>query len=263
MNLYATYATAFKPVGLNLSGIPTNASGAPAIELATVKPEDVRHIEFGLKSTPFDAVPANLTVYETEIQDYQVGVVNAQIGVLRGYLANAEKVRVRGVEFDGRAQVSGNFSTYASLAWTDGKYVSFPDAPPALENTGGPQAVDISGTRLPGISEWAASLGGEVTQAGGFLGRDGEYFTAVDAFYRSDFSSSPTESAFLTVDGYTTLNGRIGFRSVNGWDIFLWGKNLLDEEYFELLAAQPGNSGLYVGQPADPRTYGVTLRARF
>ncbi|MBI1254253.1 MAG: TonB-dependent receptor plug domain-containing protein [Hyphomonas sp.] len=263
VNLYATYATAFKPVGLNLSGIPTNASGAPAIELATVKPEDVRHIEFGLKSTPFDAVTANLTVYETEIQDYQVGVVNAQIGVLRGYLANAEKVRVRGVEFDGRAQVSGNFSTYASLAWTDGKYVSFPDAPPALENTGGPQAVDISGTRLPGISEWAASLGGEVTQAGGFLGRDGEYFTAVDAFYRSDFSSSPTESAFLTVDGYTTLNGRIGFRGVNGWDVFLWGKNLLDEEYFELLAAQPGNSGLYVGQPADPRTYGVTLRARF
>ena len=39
--------------------------------------------------------------------------------------------------------------------------------------------------------------------------------------------------------------------------------NLLDEEYFELLAAQPGNSGLYVGQPGDPRINGVTLRARF
>jgi len=263
VNLYATYSTAFKPVGLNLSGIPTNTLGAPAIELATVKPEDVRHIEFGIKTTPFDRVTANLTAYDTEIEDYQVGVVNAQIGVLRGYLANAEKVRVRGVEFDGRAQVSDNFSTYASLAWTDGKYVSFPDAPPALENTGGPQAVDISGTRLPGISEWAASLGGEVTQAGGFLGRDGEFFTALDVFYRSDFSSSPTESDFLSVEGYATLNGRLGFRAANGWDIFLWGRNLLEEQYFELLAAQPGNSGLYVGQPADPRTYGITLRTRF
>ncbi len=263
LNLYATYATAFKPVGLNLSGIPNDTAGNPAIELATVKPEDVRHIEIGLKSQPFDGFTANLTAYDTEIQDYQVGVVNAQIGVLRGYLANAEKVRVRGIEFDGRARVSDNFSTYASLAWTDGKYISFPDAPPTLENTGGPQAVDISGTRLPGISEWAASFGGEVTRGGGFLGREGEYFTALDVFYRSDFSSSPTASDFLTVDGYTSLNGRIGFRSANGWDIFLWGKNLLDGEYFELLAAQPGNSGLYVGQPGDPRTYGVTLRARF
>jgi iron complex outermembrane recepter protein len=263
LNLYATYATAFKPVGLNLSGIPNDTAGNPAIGLATVKPEDVRHIEFGLKSQPWDGVTANLTAYDTEIRDYQVGVVNAQIGVLRGYLANAEKVRVRGIEFDGRARINDTFSAYGSLAWTDGKYISFPDAPPALEDTGGPQAVDISGTRLPGISEWAASFGGEAVRDGAFLGREGEFFTALDVFYRSDFSSSPTESDFLTVDGYATLNGRLGFRSSNGWDIFLWGKNLLQEEYFELLAAQPGNSGLYVGQPADPRTYGVTLRARF
>ncbi|MGE6699403.1 TonB-dependent receptor [Hyphomonas sp. NPDC076900] len=264
LNLYATYATAFKPVGLNLSGIPNDAAGNPAIELATVKPEDVRHIEVGLKSEPRDGFTANLTAYETEIRDYQVGVVNAQIGVLRGYLANAEKVRVRGVEFDGRTQWTDNFVTYAALAWTDGKYVSFPDAPPALEDTGGPQVVDISGTRLPGISEWSGSLGGEYTFGNSaLLGREGNYFAALDAFFRSDFSSSPTESRYLTVDGYTTLAGRIGFRAANGWDVYLWGRNLLDEDYFELLAAQPGNSGLYVGQPADPRTYGITLRARF
>lgn len=65
------------------------------------------------------------------------------------------------------------------------------------------------------------------------------------------------------MDGYALLNGRIGFRSDNGWDVFLGSKNLLDEEYFELLAAQPGNSGLYVGQPGDPRTFGITLLASF
>ncbi len=262
-NAYATYSTAFKSVGLNLGGVPNDSLGNPAINLATVSPEDVRHIEIGLKTEPFDGATANFTAFDTEIDDYQVQVVNAQVGVLRGYLANAEKVRVRGIEFDGRARVSDNFSTYASLAWTDGKYVSFPDAPPALENTGGPQSVDISGSRLPGISEWAGSIGGEFTRHGGLLGRDGEYFTALDAFYRSDFSSSPTESRYLVVDGYTTLNGRAGFRSDKGWDLYVWAKNLLEEEYFELLAAQPGSSGLYVGQPGDPRTYGVTLRARF
>ena len=33
-----------------------------------------------------------------------------------------------------------------------------------------------------------------------------------------------------------------------------------DENYFDLLSAAPGNSGLYVGQVGDPRTFGVTLR---
>ena len=83
------------------------------------------------------------------------------VGVLRGYLANAEKVRVRGVEFDGSARVNDNLSFYGAVAYTDGKYVSFPDAPPPLEDTGGPQVKDISGSVLPGISKWALSLGGE------------------------------------------------------------------------------------------------------
>lgn len=263
VNAYATYSTAFKSVGLNLGGIPNGTDGTPALDLASVKPEDVKHIEAGLKTQPLPGVTANITAYRTEIEDYQVQVVNAQIGVLRGYLANAEKVRVQGIEFDGRAQINDNFSVYSAFAWTDGKYVSFPDAPPPLEATGGPGAVDISGTRLPGISEWAGSVGGEYRWDGALLGRDGSYFTALDAFFRSDFSSSPTESRFLNIDGYTTLSGRIGFRAAKGWDVFLWGRNLLDEEYFEILAAQPGNSGLFVGQPADPRTYGITLRARF
>jgi iron complex outermembrane receptor protein len=35
---------------------------------------------------------------------------------------------------------------------------------------------------------------------------------------------------------------------------------MLDTNYFELLSAAPGGSGLFVGLPGDPRTVGVTLR---
>ena len=62
------------------------------------------------------------------------------------------------------------------------------------------------------------------------------------------------------VDGYNVLNTRIGFRAADGWTIFVWSRNLLDKDYFELLTAAPGNTGLYVGQPGDGRTAGVTLR---
>ena len=41
-NTYATYATSFKSVGLNLGGVPTDALGRPVLSAATVRPEDVR-----------------------------------------------------------------------------------------------------------------------------------------------------------------------------------------------------------------------------
>ena len=107
---------------------------------------------------------ANVTAYDTNIQDFQTQVVNASVGVLRGYLANADEARVRGVEFDSSARVSRNVTFYGAAAYTDGRYVTFTDAPPPLEETGGPQVKDVSGSVLPGISKWALSLGGEYAQ---------------------------------------------------------------------------------------------------
>jgi iron complex outermembrane receptor protein len=56
------------------------------------------------------------------------------------------------------------------------------------------------------------------------------------------------------------LNARIGFRWSENWSLALWSRNLLNRDYFELLTAAPGNTGLYVGQPGDSRTVGVTMR---
>ena len=263
VNAYATYATSFKSVGLNLNGVPTDAAGQPVLSAATVRPEGVHHVEIGLKTEPFHGATANLTAFDTEIEDFQAQVVNAGVGVLRGYLANAKKVRVRGVEFDGSVRVSRSVSLYAAAALTDGRYVSFADAPPPLEDTGGPQVKDISGSDLPGISRWAASLGGELAHPATLLGRKGELFGAFDASYRSSFSSSATASKYLVVDGYALVNARAGFRWSDGWELFLWARNVLDKDYYELLSAAPGNTGLYVGQPGDPRTYGVALRVNF
>jgi iron complex outermembrane receptor protein len=92
------------------------------------------------------------------------------------------------------------------------------------------------------------------------LGRAGEFFGAFDASYRSSFSSSASASRYLAIDDYSLLNTRVGFRWSNDWALSLWVRNLLDEKYFELLSAAPGNSGLYVGLPGDPRTLGVTMR---
>ena len=65
------------------------------------------------------------------------------------------------------------------------------------------------------------------------------------------------------VDGYSLLNARVGFRWADGWTLSLWSRNLLDKNYYELLTAAPGNTGLFVGQPGDGRTIGVTMRIPF
>ncbi len=264
INAYATYSTAFKTFGLNNNGIPVDAQSQPILSLASIEPEDTAHFEAGLKTELFPGFIANITAYNTTINDFQVSVVSNQAGTLRGYLANAEEVVVQGVELDTSWRATNNLNLYANLAFTDAKYERFTQAPPALEDSGGAVLqVDASGTRLPGVSDVAASFGGEYVIPGGFSGRTGEWFVGADGSYRSEFSSSPTESDFLNIDGYTIINARAGFRGADGWTAFVWARNALDEEYFEILNAGGASSGYYAGLLGDPRTYGITLRTSF
>lgn len=257
---YATFARAFKSGGVNLGGLPADANGNPALSAATVKPEKENHFELGLKTDWWGGkARLNLAAFRTDIRDYQATVVNGAVGVLRGYLANADKVRVQGAEAELALRPSRDANFYAGVTRLDGKYMSFPDAPCPVELTGGPQVCDISGQSLPGVSKWAASWGGELDhELGGGTGYIGS-----DWSYRSRFSSSASPSRYMWIKGYTLANFRIGYRTANGWNGFAWVKNAFDTHYFDFLSAQPGNTGLIVGQPGDPRTLGVTLMKQF
>jgi iron complex outermembrane receptor protein len=260
-NAFLTASTSYKPVGVNLGGLPT-ANGEILLDLARIKPEYVTHAEFGVKTNNLiQGFTLNLVAHITDIKDYQTQVQTAEVGVNRGYLANAERVRVQGIEFDANAKLSKSLTLYGSLAYTDGKYIAFTNAPVPLEETGGSAAFkDISGGALPGISKWAGSLGGEFTQKGAFIGKSGVYFVAADTYYRSSFSSSPSPSQYLNIDGYALLNARIGFRTNQGISAFVWARNLSNKDYFEQLLPAAGNAGHYAGVLGDPRTVGVTLR---
>jgi iron complex outermembrane receptor protein len=265
---FATYSTGYKPVGVNVGGLPTLADGRVDLSLAVVKPEYVQHYELGIKSRPITGAILNISAFNTDIKDYQTNVQSPQLGVNRGYLANAEKVRVKGLEVDGSYQVQRFLTLNAAVAYLDGKYVSFTNAPLPLEETGYTENnvqvafKDASGGRLPGISKWNISGGAELSTVGNLLTKEGRFFIAGDASYRSDYSSNPTPSRVLVVDSYSLLNGRLGFRSEK-FSIFVWGRNITDTNYFEQLQAAAGNAGLYAGVLGDPRTYGATLRLGF
>jgi len=88
----------------------------------------------------------------------------------------------------------------------------------------------------------------------------GNYFLGIDEYYRSEFSSSPSPSEYLNIDGYALSNARAGFRASNGITFFVWGRNILNKNYYEQLLAAPGSYGQYAGIVGDQRTYGVTIR---
>jgi len=255
---FATYALSYKPVGLNLGGLP-RANGQDMVELAAIKPEQVQHFELGIKTEPIEGASLNLTLYNTQIKDYQTLVQTPDIAVNRGYLANAEKVRVIGAEIEGNLQLK-NFSLNGAVSYTDGKYISFTNAPPPLEETGGATFKDISGGQLPGISKWAATLNADAFVKRKFWGQESDFFVGADVFYRSSFSSSPSPSKYLNIDGYALLNLRLGFRAKQGISIFVWGRNVLDTNYFEQLLPAGGNAGHYAAVLGDQRSYGITLR---
>jgi iron complex outermembrane recepter protein len=276
---YATYAKSFKSGGVNLNGVPNDAAGNPILAAAVVKPESVGHYEAGIKAQFLDRkATLNLAAFRTDISNYQALVTNGQLGVLRGYLANADKVRTQGFEADFSLRPSERFNFYVNGTYVDAKYRSFADAPCPPELSGGgtgtpvaapgvpgnsPANCNISGQRLPGVSKWAFSYGGEVNAPANILGKEGQLYVGVDGNYRTGFSSNPTPSAYTNIEGYALTNYRVGFRADSGLNIFGFVRNLFDVNYFEQLAVPSGNTGLIVGQPGDPRTYGVTLAITF
>lgn len=269
VNVFGTFSTSYKPVGVNVGGLPT-VGGQPDLSLAQIKPEYTKHFEAGLKSTPSKRSVLNIVGYITDVDDYQTLVQDPSPALLRGYLANAERIRVSGVEVDASVRVGKHFSFFGSAAYTDGKYVTFTNAPLPLEEVGARNEdgssvpfKDVSGQRLPGISKWAGNIGGEYTTPLKFFRQDSKFFIALDTYYRSEFSSSATPSLYLNIDEYALVNGRFGVRSTDGLSVTIWARNLLNKDYFEQLLAAGGNAGHYAGVLGDPRTFGITVRQSF
>ena len=154
-------------------------------------------------------------------------------------IANAGRSALRGVEVESEYYVSSALNLFASLGVTDSEFIDF-----VLDGA------DLAGRAFPQSPAWNGAFG---------LGwRDPRGWFASGTFsYTDDAYTEIAAPAFTRVSGRRLLSGRVGYGR-SGWSVYLWGTNLLDDQY-ELAAFDGrlfGLPGVY-GRMADPRAVGA------
>ena len=248
--VYATYSRGNQSGGLNLTAIP---AGVPT----TVKPEKVDNYEIGLKSQFLNrTVTANLAAFWTNVRDYQTAIVTQSTTTTYiQYIANIPKARARGFEADTSWSPNEFVTLSASAAYTDARYISYPDGPQQFESPA--PVTDLSGRPLAGVPRFTYALNADLAQPVGNV----QIYGHADWSHRSSFFTAVSDSRYSLVPGYGLANLRAGVRTPNQrWDLSCWVRNLFDKEYFQTLS--PSNIGLVTALLGDPRTFGVTLRTK-
>jgi iron complex outermembrane receptor protein len=269
-NTYATYSHGEKSAGLNLANVPT----LPTSQLV-VAPESIDNYELGAKTTLFDdRVTFNADVFWDNDTNYQTTIVQENVSTLVTYLTNIPSVRSRGLETDANFKPFDDLTWHFSSAYTEGSYISYPNAPKPFEDyTVGPTGalnttgtVSLSGRPLPLVSKWVLSTGGEYSHSLEEVGLPNTtgYLTG-DTSYRSSYYSASNLSIYSLIPARDITNFTIGARSDDGrWDISFWARNAFNTKYYLTASAGGiGNTGVASALLGDPQTFGATLRLAY
>ena len=266
LNAYVSAGTGFKATSWNLSRDSRPfASDIPALEAAGLTvpnlvpatrladPEDSTLYEVGLKGA-FDNWTFNLAIFDQEIENFQENVFQGTGFVL----TNAGKQSTTGVEVDVLWALTDNFDWFIAGTFLDPTYDDYVGAP----GVGGP--VDLSGTKVPGVSETSINTWARYSFD---LGASMSGFVRAEYYYESDvqvISNVPDSVASREVG---MINASAGLRWDNGFEVMVWGRNLNDDTFlqsaFPTTFQNLADPFTYSGYPNQPRTWGVTLRMYF
>jgi len=249
---YLSLARGAKSGGINVAIVPAGVD--PSID-----PEIADTLELGWKGQWLaDRLQLNLAAFWMEVDDYQASFRDRVRNTF--YLTNVGSVRSRGVELESRYRPAPNLDLSLAVGWNDASFSSFTSAPCPVETVNA-TVCDFTGERVPGSPPWSATATIHFEHPVGTSGQrifsDLEYTQT--AAYKLDFSDYTQQEA------YGLANLQLGLETRDGrWRIWAWANNLLDEEYF-ITQSTSGvfASGAVVGLVGDPRTYGLSARARF
>lgn len=253
---YISFSRGYKAGVWNHGNLCTGVTIGQCFNVAPpVRPETLDAYEVGIKSDLLDnRLRLNLAAFYYDYKDLQVQAV---VGVPPvGLLVNAATARVYGLELDGVAQVTDNFSVNFGASFLDAKYKSAPGAIGYLPNPVGPSygntsiTYDAAGNDLTQSPDVVFNIGGNLTIPTSV----GDFDVNATLYYNDGFFWDQQNR--LRESSYTILNAQIAYQATENWRVRVWGKNLLDKKYYGYqFASSVGDQGA----PAAPLTFGIAV----
>lgn len=245
---YASVSSGFKSGYWNAS----NPTQPP------VNPEELTSYEVGLKSELFDRrVRLNLSAFYYDYTNLQL----IQTRVEGALTANAAEATVYGMELEGQANITRNFSVTYGLSLIKSKYDSYPNATSFVvsptDGIGIAVPVDNTGNDLQRTPKATANIGFDWTIP---TDNSGEFGVSGNYAYNDGFFFEPDNQ--YRAPAYSLVNMELRWTEPSErFIVRAWAKNLLDKEYYTLI--RTASRLPPYGSPGAPRTYGATVQFNF
>lgn len=240
--LYLTYAEGFRSGGFNAPGTEIAPFTGEPIADSVYEQEESRNLEAGFKTVwPAANLILNGAVFVAEADDLQTfnfnGAVNAQI------VNNIDAVDISGAEVEFTWLAATGFSVHGGVGWNEAEIVEYAANPLAV------------GNQVPYTAKLTSNLGWQLERS---LSATVDLTARLDWERRGKtwFHEGGTIVGVPVREPLDLVVARLAFRR-SAWSFAFWGKNLLDEQYYEEVVAPDYN---YQGRP---RSYGVEFSYDF
>ncbi len=247
----------YKAGGFNLDRVQTNTglssggAGITPVDDTSFPGEFVNSYELGMKSTLMDGnLLFNASIFHSKFTDFQLNSFLGTSYVVRSIPTLTNK----GVDMDliWQPGVEG-LKLQGGLTYLSSRYGDdlLPDAGLVL----------LPGARGGFAPKWqsSAALTYEWNFTDALIGRFN-----IAARHTTEYNTGSDLDPEKLQGAYTLVNARLGFGARDGrWMLELWGQNLTDETYQQVGFDAPIQTGSWNAFIGAPRTYGVTVRAKF
>jgi iron complex outermembrane receptor protein len=207
----------------------------------------------GVKSDLFERrARLDLAAFDTEYDDLQVSQLLGS-GIT---LNNAGKARIRGFEAELAGYLAPQLRLEGSFGYLDPKYDSFQNC--TIPQSLGGGVADCSGKQIIGAAKYTLAAAAQYE----YPIRVGRLVARLDYHVQSPVFFEATNSPRFESDWRHLLDARLGL-STGHWDVFLWGRNLTNDTYVTYRDDRSAIGVLQTTAYGDPRTYGVSVTARF
>jgi outer membrane receptor protein involved in Fe transport len=225
VRVFARGAMGIKPAGFS--------AFASTAKLARYEDEVALTHEVGAEiSLPDHHLTCSLTGYWNHIDDYQLNLQAPKSTDY--YTTNAGSVTSLGVEAEVRWQPVDGLTVQGSAGLV---HARFDDAP-------------YDGNAVPYVPEFAASLGARYDFQKGFYLQSAVRMTGTTYFNEAN-KDRYSQGSYLCWDA------EIGY-AVERFSVALYGRNLLDREYYTFI-----NPQIEAGSPGDPQVFGIRATLQF